>query len=69
MVNKIIEIGYGNVKKVKVGGHEPLVFIGGPCAIESESHALMMADKISEICENLQISQISLTNVKFHTLV
>jgi 2-dehydro-3-deoxyphosphooctonate aldolase (KDO 8-P synthase) len=58
MANKIIEIGYGNVKKVKIGDTEPLVFIGGPCAIESESHALMMADKISEICEKVGISWI-----------
>ena len=43
MSNNIIQkeflIGYGNVKKVKIGKFNPLVFIGGPCAIESEKHS------------------------------
>ena len=58
MVNNVIEIGYGTVNKVKIGGSEPLVFIGGPCAIESQSHALMMADKIGEVCEKVGISWV-----------
>ena len=37
MSNKVVEIGYGQVKKVKIGKDLPLVFIGGPCAIESKS--------------------------------
>ena len=51
-------IGYGRVKKVKIGKLNPLVFIGGPCAIESEEHSLMMASRIKKICEKLNIQYI-----------
>ena len=33
---KKIKVGYGKVKKISIGSKEPLVFIGGPCAIESK---------------------------------
>ena len=55
MIKKIIEIGFGNVKKVKIGSNLPLVFIGGPCAIENKDHAFMMAEKIGEICQRADI--------------
>ncbi len=55
MSNKIVEVGYDSVKKIKIGSNLPLVFIGGPCAIESKDHAFMMADKINEICLKLDI--------------
>ncbi|MAJ81805.1 MAG: 3-deoxy-8-phosphooctulonate synthase [Legionellales bacterium] len=58
MSNKAIEIGSGLVKKVKIGKNLPLVFIGGPCAIESRSHADKMANEISEICLRLDIPWI-----------
>ncbi len=58
MISKVIEIGYGNVKKVKIGQNEPLAFIGGPCAIESRTHALMMADLIGEVCDKVGISWV-----------
>ena len=32
-----------------VGGGRPLVLIGGPCAIESEKHALMTAERLAAI--------------------
>ena len=48
-------IGYGNVKKVKIGKYNPLVFVGGPCAIESESHSLRMASRIKKICDKHKI--------------
>ena len=54
-MNKIITVGYGNVKKVKIGGTNPLAFVGGPCAIENRDHALFMSDAIAEICEKLNI--------------
>jgi len=56
--NKIIEVGYGSVNKVNIGSKLPLVFMGGPCAIESKSHAFFMADKIGEICQKLNIPWI-----------
>ncbi|MEX2146118.1 MAG: 3-deoxy-8-phosphooctulonate synthase [Candidatus Rokuibacteriota bacterium] len=34
---------------VTVGGGRPLVLIGGPCAIESEKHALMTAERLAAI--------------------
>jgi 2-dehydro-3-deoxyphosphooctonate aldolase (KDO 8-P synthase) len=55
---KVIEIGYGGIRKIQIGGFKPLVFIGGPCAIESKDHAFMMAEKISEICRRVGISWI-----------
>ena len=51
-------IGYGSVKKVKVGKNNPLLFIGGPCAIESEKHSLKMASRIKKICDRLKIQFI-----------
>jgi len=48
-------IGYGNVEKIKVGKNNPLVFIGGPCAIESRQHSLKMASRIYKICKKLNI--------------
>jgi len=38
----------------RIGGDQ-LVFIGGPCAIESRDHALMMAKKIGDICQKVSI--------------
>lgn len=58
IIQKEFLIGYGNVKKVKIGKFNPLVFIGGPCAIESEKHSLMMASKIKKICDKLKIGYI-----------
>ena len=39
------EITIGNVR---MGGSQPLVLIAGPCVIESEEHALMMAERLAE---------------------
>ena len=55
---KIIEVGGGSVENVRIGGDLPLVFIGGPCAIENEDHALFMAKEIKEICNKLDIPWI-----------
>ena len=55
---KTIKVGYGEVKQAIIGGMEKLVFLGGPCAIESRDHALMMAERIGEICLKLDIPWI-----------
>ena len=55
---KKIKVGYGKVKKISIGSKEPLVFIGGPCAIESKDHTFLMAEKIKKICEKLGINWI-----------
>ena len=55
---KKFSIGNRPVKKIFIGGYNPLVFIGGPCAIESEKHSLTMASKIKKICDKLKIQYI-----------
>ena len=47
-------IGDGLKNAVEIGGKN-LVFIGGPCAIESRDHAFYMAEKIGETCTKLNI--------------
>ena len=39
----------GNPYEVVVGGGNPYVLIAGPCVIEGEDHALMVAESIKEI--------------------
>ena len=51
MKQKIIKVGSGKIKKVLIGNQNPLVFIGGPCAIENKDHAFYMAKKIEKICK------------------
>ncbi len=46
------EIPIGNVR---MGGNQPLVLIAGPCVIESESHAQMMAERLAEIAERASV--------------
>lgn len=55
MQQKIVKVGYGSVKKISIGKNLPLVFIGGPCAIENRDHALLMAEKILNICNKIRI--------------
>jgi 2-dehydro-3-deoxyphosphooctonate aldolase (KDO 8-P synthase) len=40
---------------VTIGGGAPLVLIGGPCAIEDERHALMMADRLQRIAGDARV--------------
>jgi 2-dehydro-3-deoxyphosphooctonate aldolase (KDO 8-P synthase) len=35
---------------VTIGGGAPLALIGGPCAIENDKHALMMAERLQLVC-------------------
>ena len=58
MEKKIISVGYGDVKPIEIGGRLPLVYVGGPCAIESKDHAFKMADMISDICRRVGIEYI-----------
>ena len=55
---KIITVGTGKVREVKIGGALPLAFLGGPCAIETRDHTMTMASRIGEICEKLDIPWI-----------
>ena len=58
MTVKEISIGYGNVENVRIGPNLPLVFIGGPCAIESRDHSFLMAEAIGNIVRKLDVPWI-----------
>ncbi len=49
------EISIGDVR---IGGNQPLFLIAGPCVIESEEHALMMAERIAEIAARTGVPYI-----------
>ncbi|MEK7715261.1 MAG: 3-deoxy-8-phosphooctulonate synthase [candidate division NC10 bacterium] len=40
---------------VRIGGGQPLALIGGPCAIESEKHALLTAERIAAIAAERRV--------------
>ncbi len=40
----------------ETSNHKDLFLIAGPCVIESESHSLMMAEKIATVCQKLKIN-------------
>ena len=51
------------MKTIKIANFEitnknNFILIAGPCVIESESHSLMMAEKIATICQKLKINFI-----------
>jgi 2-dehydro-3-deoxyphosphooctonate aldolase (KDO 8-P synthase) len=43
------------VGSVRVGGSQPLVLIGGPCAIENEKHAVMTAERLAAITASRRV--------------
>jgi len=43
---------------VSIGGGAPLALIAGPCVIESEAHALMLADALRSVCARVGIPLI-----------
>lgn len=58
MTMRTFEVGLDDVAKVRIGPGLPLVFIGGPCAIEGRDHAFKMAEDIGNICRRLDIPWI-----------
>jgi 2-dehydro-3-deoxyphosphooctonate aldolase (KDO 8-P synthase) len=46
------------VGKIRVGGRAPLFLIAGPCVIETEAHATMMAERIRDIAQPLGVPLI-----------
>ena len=44
-----------SIGSVRVGGNQPLFLIAGPCVIESEQHALLMAERLVEIASNAKM--------------
>jgi 2-dehydro-3-deoxyphosphooctonate aldolase (KDO 8-P synthase) len=55
--NKIMSRGV-RVGKLKIGEGQPLAVIAGPCVIESEAHALKMAERLSTVAKDLRLSYI-----------
>jgi 2-dehydro-3-deoxyphosphooctonate aldolase (KDO 8-P synthase) len=49
------EISIGNFR---IGGGQPLFLIAGPCVIESEGHALMIAARLAEIAAEAKVSLV-----------
>jgi 2-dehydro-3-deoxyphosphooctonate aldolase (KDO 8-P synthase) len=47
-----------SVGKIKFGAGAPLFLIAGPCVIESEGHAMMMAEKLGAVAEGLGVPYI-----------
>ena len=58
MNKNMLEIGYGTVSRIMIGDRLPLVFLGGPCAIENRDHSFKIADQIAKICKNVGIDWI-----------
>ncbi|MAD57061.1 MAG: 3-deoxy-8-phosphooctulonate synthase [Porticoccus sp.] len=54
MKKKVININTPT-EPILIGGDNPLVFIGGPCAIESYDHSMKIANQINSICEKFKI--------------
>jgi 2-dehydro-3-deoxyphosphooctonate aldolase (KDO 8-P synthase) len=44
--------------KIRFGGDAPLFLIAGPCVIESEAHAMRMAERLGEVTSELGIPYI-----------
>jgi 2-dehydro-3-deoxyphosphooctonate aldolase (KDO 8-P synthase) len=52
-MNHAVQVG-----KLKIGEGRPLAVIAGPCVIESEAHALKMAERLSSIADDLHLPYI-----------
>lgn len=44
-----------SIGPVKLGGNAPLFLIAGPCVIESEAHATMLAERLAALASELKI--------------
>ena len=47
-----------SVGSVQLGGNAPLFLIAGPCVIESEAHATMMAERLAEVAAGTKVPLI-----------
>ena len=60
--NAVIDIKHGLKRPVSIGGGQRIVFIAGPCQLESRQHALEMAHALKEIGERLNVGIIYKTS-------
>ena len=47
-----------NLKNFPISYNSPFVLIAGPCVIENESHSLMIAEELKNICVDIDINLI-----------
>ncbi len=47
-----------SVGGIRVGGYAPLFLIAGPCVIESDVHAMSLAERLAAICSALKVPLI-----------
>jgi 2-dehydro-3-deoxyphosphooctonate aldolase (KDO 8-P synthase) len=52
-MGRVVRIG-----KLTLGAGQPLMLIAGPCVIESERHALKMAERLSTVAHELRVPYI-----------
>jgi 2-dehydro-3-deoxyphosphooctonate aldolase (KDO 8-P synthase) len=52
------EKGQFSIGKIRFGNQAPLFLIAGPCVIESQAHAMNMAEKLSVVASDLSIPLI-----------
>ncbi|MEG1453724.1 MAG: 3-deoxy-8-phosphooctulonate synthase, partial [Brevundimonas sp.] len=60
--NAVIELSQGLAKPVVIGGGNRIVFIAGPCQMESRQHALETAHALKEIGDRLNVGIIYKTS-------
>ncbi|MFT5727584.1 MAG: 2-dehydro-3-deoxyphosphooctonate aldolase (KDO 8-P synthase) [Desulforhopalus sp.] len=58
MSNIAVDIETPSGPPITVGTDQPLLLIGGPCALESEDLARRVAGKMIEVCDKLGISYV-----------
>ncbi|HEV8385018.1 MAG TPA: 3-deoxy-8-phosphooctulonate synthase [Candidatus Acidoferrales bacterium] len=44
-----------SIGPVRLGGNAPLFLIAGPCVIESEAHAMMLAERLAALASELRV--------------
>jgi len=60
--NAVITLDQGGSRPVSIGGGRRIVFIAGPCQLESRQHALEMAGALKEIADRLDVGLIYKTS-------
>lgn len=58
MLTTNVKIGKPDGSSFEVGNNQPLMLIGGPCALESEELAMQVATTMKEVCQNLGFSYV-----------
>jgi 2-dehydro-3-deoxyphosphooctonate aldolase (KDO 8-P synthase) len=57
-LSRSFSIGVSSGRTIPIGGNAPLFLIAGPCVIESEAHAMSMAERLAAIASDLGVPLI-----------